>query len=883
MVDQNMWKIKIGAFFHDPPDKALKIDGHRERASELLLQLLDTPLGTDEQKIVEMADHVASAMQRINIPEEIEHKWIDFARIGVQPNIHHTLSGKSERPIITSRIESMGVNMYLISTRLLGKIIRFKDADTRVMFLRVWRLLPEEEPLYADLPADTRIPDHTIWDHLDATSGIVSSLHDGLAFLSFKLTPVQEFIEHSRKTADLWAGSHILSYLSFNAMLPIVEEIGPDAIIFPYLRGQPFLDHWLVSKGITVNSFSNESLQISNIPHRFLAIVPASQSEYFECQVKKRLEETWEDIAKFTKKELLSLLPEGSFDNFLDETWSRQVRNAFKTYTATIRWVHPPESKEAVEDWLRKSKGVFPADLVEKYDRWMEWYRREGKYNANTGVLYGLYYEIVGYLVDQKSKLFEGEDEPSVKSHEGAKCTICGIRNQIRPQNENATNFWKQIRQATHSRNMSELLKENERLCTVCLIKRFYRRYAKEKLSLSKEILSVASVASSKFRNICIEKAESEIIEFMKVYHKIRSGRELGEELSEELLEEFKDKNALDGEWLFSESYTEQYLREYGHSPGEDELKKIRDRLGDLYKKAELRPSNYYAILVMDGDRMGMKLLGECLPNLANFLHENVRAELEKHNDLRRMIERPRILNPKVHVAISRSLKDFSTTIINKVVKDYDGVLIYSGGDDVLALLPPNHALNVAFELNSKFGSDFIEWNGKRLGMLGNGSTMSAGIVFAHYKYPLHDALSKAREAIHSAKEEYGRGAFVLTSIKHSGQSISAGAKWDTVKDLQKIVKALIEKMVSPRFIYELLSESETLESIGKIDVVESETRRILRQHSTNKATDGYINQLTEAIVKIYNSLSKLGTIRGKALQHVANLVKLLLDAERGS
>ncbi len=47
--------------------------------------------------------------------------------------------------------------------------------DPRRKFLAIWRLLPGElekvHPSYARLPAETRIPINTIWNHLDITAG----------------------------------------------------------------------------------------------------------------------------------------------------------------------------------------------------------------------------------------------------------------------------------------------------------------------------------------------------------------------------------------------------------------------------------------------------------------------------------------------------------------------------------------------------------------------------------------------------------------------------------------------------------------------------------------------------------------------------------------
>ena len=46
----------------------------------------------------------------------------------------------------------------------------------------------------------------------------------------------RSFIESARSVRDLWSGSMILSWLTFQAMLPVVEQLGPTAVIYPLLR-----------------------------------------------------------------------------------------------------------------------------------------------------------------------------------------------------------------------------------------------------------------------------------------------------------------------------------------------------------------------------------------------------------------------------------------------------------------------------------------------------------------------------------------------------------------------------------------------------------------------------------------------------------------------
>src|SRR5439155_5591596 len=165
-------------------------------------------------------------------------------------------------------------------TRALQRVGAKEGQDWERKFLLVWRLWPElcsrENGQLSFLVADTRIPDHTLWQH----NGLVSALancEQGVSFLLFQIGPVQDFIIQARKTQDLWAGSFLLSFLISQATLAVAKEIGPDAIIYPQLRGVPLADWSWHNQGILPEKFRashHNELLTPNLPNRFLAVIP---------------------------------------------------------------------------------------------------------------------------------------------------------------------------------------------------------------------------------------------------------------------------------------------------------------------------------------------------------------------------------------------------------------------------------------------------------------------------------------------------------------------------------------------------------------------------------------------------------------------------------
>ena len=99
----------------------------------------------------------------------------------------------------------------------------------------------------AFLPADTRLPEHTIWAHNSLASAFQGCVEvDGScrpAFLLVTIGPGQDFIAQTRRTLDLWSGSY--------------QENGERKGAAVYLESQPALKS-LLKKPRSLNpSFQN--------------------------------------------------------------------------------------------------------------------------------------------------------------------------------------------------------------------------------------------------------------------------------------------------------------------------------------------------------------------------------------------------------------------------------------------------------------------------------------------------------------------------------------------------------------------------------------------------------------------------------------------------
>jgi CRISPR-associated protein Cmr2 len=242
------------------------------------------------------------------------------------------------------------------------------------------------------------------------------------------------------------------------------------------------------------------------------------------------------------------------------------------------------------------------------------------------------------------------------------------------------------------------------------------------------------------------------------------------------------------------------------------------------------RLETYYALLMMDGDRMGAWLSGgdaHAISYLESF-HPQVRQGFEQHAQRQPMLQayarQKRALSPHRHLAISGALNDFSLTVVRHVVEsEFLGRLIYAGGDDVLAMLPVADVLGTMQRLRNAYsGHDpkqedgqrdglslqhgFALLNGRLMRMMGTQATASTGAVIAHHQAPLGAVLRELRAAEKRAKNEGGRDAFSLSVVKRAGGTLRIVAKWgEPIRLLETLRRFLAEPDVSRRAVYHTL------------------------------------------------------------------------------
>lgn len=161
-------------------------------------------------------------------------------------------------------------------------------------------------------------------------------------------------------------------------------------------------------------------------------------------------------------------------------------------------------------------------------------------------------------------------------------------------------------------------------------------------------------------------------------------------------------------------------------------LKSLEDitKTGSGFKKYK-----YYVILRSDGDKMG-----EIIKNLKN--DEEIRD-------------------------FSKNCLFYCSALADKVA-GYGGVTIYSGGDDLLAIMPCQSGAGTVFDFVAEANESFKEC----FAAYGRPTSLSFGVTIAYNRFPLYEALEDSANMLFGYAKKM-RNCIAVRLQKHAGQSES--------------------------------------------------------------------------------------------------------------
>ncbi len=800
------WEKVILNFMHDPPDKAAKIPDHEDRAAQYLAEIFSDMVTRgylhDSSRIGDI--HSASA-ERLPIPTGIKIEPVN----GKLP-FFHPLDPDAKTSI------SVNIDKDAVCEAIRKVCGNIPAGNWRERFFALWRLLPErlaeKIPDIYLYPADTRTPNHTIWHHNDMAAAFAAAKSNtdsgSCSLLMFELGPVQSFIEASRPLRDLWSGSFILSWLVFKAMLPIIEELGPTAIVSPCLRGNPLLDHLLADYRIGVEKPSPRLCATAAFTNVFIALVPSEKAEEFAEKCKKAQDTAWRSLCSHVCDYLDN-------NHFFDDTcivtenWDIQIQSVFEVNTTVIPYDGSMQDLKNILQTLF-TKDLGPGKVIEDLRKLSDaldapkyFHENLGRWAANS--------ELLGKVASAHKCVRHVPNytpHPDKQGNHAHKCYVFGSYEQIGPADfKTASAFWEE-----QAANFDFRFSSNEHLSAPALVKRFAYDAYFEKLYFNHDgyrppierIPDTSTLAASIW--LCSAKFDP-IAEKSKL-------------------------REWNGHWLHWSGNFEQFFKRYtkeryskGKQPSDsdhDKVMRIYERIKEAKVTAEKagkgKPPTYYGIILMDGDDMGKWLTGKIGPCIIESYHPDARARVQeaanKDKEIMNIAKSFAPLSPARQAAISEALTNFAVRSVPQIVEKHSGFLVYSGGDDVLALLPAESVIKCAIELRKAFSGDENGFcNGKlAMGRLG---TLSAGVAVVHHKEHLAFALKTARAAEKIAKIS-GKNCMALSVVTGSGAN-TVSINWDFAEILDLYTQAFLNE-ASDRWAYKLADAADSLLDTKKED-----------------------------------------------------------------
>jgi CRISPR-associated protein Cmr2 len=855
-------QTKLAARLHDPIEKALILmrtaEGHEAGTSQALRQQLGlTELPGQASEAVARADRWASAADRAAFPNrntDGRYPAWQQVRFHERPVIIHPLTGDEFALDRLTDIEPEAAKALALDhfTALVH------DGDLRKTALAFWRFGPEIDAsqirsLWALLPADTRVPDHTIFDHLDLTAALAACFaldpQDGPALLAVSLGPVQDFIAAARSTSDLWAGSHLLSRLAWGAMRVICDELGPEAILFPRLRGVPLVDLWLREQcGLRRELFATcewasrgtdaNPLFAASLPNRFTALVPANQARMLAERITVRVREWILEQGEAAYRRLLETA------EIVDEpglAGYAQLREQLAGFPE-VHWAAVPWSLVETEDGRVDASSNRLAEAMQPFfsrqppgylgtEAWRllsggaqleeGWFWR-----PNPGVLYPAVHELLERVLAAAKSVrpfSQSEQRGWRDSLSGEAEWLTTDRDQLSfPPGQRTDTLWTRVAKARPT-----WAKPGEHLSALNAIKRLWPTLFVDELKGPLDLGVSRFVVSTHTMALATSLSRA-----------VMSNRELPSRLADAVRESRAERVALPRKLALDLAHHPD--REIlTRLPGWLEAMKESENESDEHTADSLlkeylghKPEAYYGLLLMDGDRMGAWLSADpefTLPHATSF-HPQIRAGLQDfrgHPGFERYAAELRAPSPSRHMAISEALNHFALTLAPDVVeRRHSGRVLYAGGDDLMAMLPVIDLLPAMATLRAAYsgiapattglaegeggfarqGNGFVRFRERLMRLMGEKATASCGAVVAHHQAPLAAVLRQLRAAERRAKQEGGRDAFSLTIVKRSGGALHLTAKWgEPVRLLIKLRDFLAEPDVSRRAAYNSL------------------------------------------------------------------------------
>lgn len=472
----------------------------------------------------------------------------------------------------------------------------------------------------------------------------------------------------------------------------------------------------------------------------------------------------------------------------------------------------------------------------------------------------------VTWVVGEESHLLDSRKNlrlPKQNEECGEKCTVCGERQELsecqkkppfKPDRNHSKLWWAEFKDEAKSKKIGATdldLRENERLCAVCLTKRAFPLVAGDTLGwdVEKYYPSTAYLSAIDWLKEVLDKAALEPTSTIRadIKHFVETANSLklyNSEYNTEIrdliakshgVEDFRKLIQLDGDVFYQSSIEADQLEKRGSNEklSKADKAKLSEALRNVQKAVGSSATPFYTLLLMDGDGMG-KLLGKA--------------------------------NPQERKEISVALAKFTHKVPDIVYKN-NGKLIYAGGDDVFALLPVSSAIRCADECRKAYEIAFLNLSNtisqKRQEEIKQAATISAAVQFAHQNIALGVVVRDAHKLLDEvAKERTGRNALACRVWKPGGIVLTWSQPWTVgginFVDLLETVKNAFHpdkesNRFSSKFFYKLRDLFDLVENgqgFPETDAEELLVAEYLANREINKKDEAQKQQIANGRIK---------------------------------
>lgn len=243
-----------------------------------------------------------------------------------------------------------------------------------------------------------------------------------------------------------------------------------------------------------------------------------------------------------------------------------------------------------------------------------------------------------------------------------------------------------------------------------------------------------------------------------------------------------------------------------------------------------------------------------------------------------------------INTDYENEINSLSTALFNwgvessNLVKQYTGIPIYIGGDDVLFLAPvvgtnDKTIIELTTEINNSFVKHFEnlperkEDDGEIIK-----PTLSFGLSITYYKFPLFEALDKADALLYKAKED--RNNCTISLLKHSGSHFDLSLPNDSTTGIRKSFNKAekyftADKSFMSSIIYHFRQNEEVYRIIGEDEL---KVTNFLKNNFDNKKQEKFVECVASLCYNVY--LKYNGTLgqdeSQKSVDEIYSLLRIL-------